>query len=150
MSSWKAVFLLATSALVFMTNPVIANPRMYENYLSARRACQRWASEGETIYTSTSSHVKFGNIETDSFYPSQSKYAGRKVYISLIPILLRTCKFDYDTTAYIGYQHKGISPVPSWWPKTPDGNDWTYNGKIVRIFRRWNVGEGSPVYSYPF
>ena len=150
MFSRHAVLLVVATSLVL---PVKANTKLYDSQGSAKRACERWAAEGETIFVSSATHIDNPtSYESDSEFPKGHKHAGKVVYLYMQPILLRSCNFDYETTAYIGYQHQGLYPAPEWWPKRVDGSDWEYNGKVLRVFRGWNHDRdyAIKVNSYPF
>ena len=146
----KIMPLIGFFGLASLASPMQSNT-MYESSSSAKRACQRWASEGQSIFISHDSHVASSGYPTDSLYPPGSEHAGMPVYLYLQVVSLRRCDFDYQSTAYIGYQHKGVNPVPTWWPKRKDGTDWSYDGKILPIFRSWDFKSGGvPVRSFAF
>ena len=145
---FTAISISATLAIA----PVKANTSLYDSQGAARRACERWAEKGETIFVSSHTHIQNPTTyETDSKY-TEGEHAGKIVYVYMQPILLRSCNFDYNTTSYIGYQHKGTFPAPEWWPKRVDGSDWAYEGKVLRIFRGWTNkrADSVKVNSYPF
>lgn len=149
------ISLLTILSYCFVAHGASANQNIYDSSSSAKRACERWASGGEVIFMTSDRAREEGyplgprEYETDSTYNGGENH-GKAVIISLFPITLRTCRFDYDSTSYIGRQHKGIQEVTSFWPKRKDGSDWTINGKKVRLFRTWDVEGGTPTQRYPF
>ena len=143
--SLSALLLAASSTLT-----ANANTNLYPSYEAAKRACGRWALQGETIFVTKQTHIPTRlTYETNAIW-AEGEHKGKDMYVYMTPILLRKCEFDYDTTAYFGYQHKGIHPAPEWFPKKADGSDWTYEGRVIRIFADWDYKGGVKVNSFPF
>ena len=152
MNQFKNIFSLTIVSLLVSS----CGPKMYESYLGARNACQKWAVKGETIHIANTyavntfldptKHYK-NTFKTDSIASN-----GNPIVAEFFEIRLRTCKFDYDTNAYIGYQHKGIDRISdNDFPKPIVGTYWVdRKGKRLKLFKSWDVKGGEKVKSYKF
>ena len=155
MSKFKSI--VSLSSIPFLISS--CGPKIYESYEGARRACERWAEKGEIIYTAKSWPLTIGYRLEDILMYSPNTLETNMVASNGQPILaqffeigLRSCRFDYDTTAYIGYQHKGIDKISNAdFPKRKDGSHWVdREGKRLKLFKSWDVSGGEKVKSYRF
>ena len=155
MNKFKSI--LCISSVPFLISS--CGPKIYESAGAAKRACERWAEKAETIWTASSRPVTIGYTLEDTLRYSPNTYEtnmvasnGQPIVAQFFPIGLRMCQYDYDTTAYIGYQHKGIDRISiNDFPKRKDGKDWvTLEGKKLKLFKSWDVEGGEKVKSYKF
>lgn len=150
--------LISISVISLLTTS--CGTKIYTSWENAKRACEKWAQKGERIFTASSRPIKpYSSLENEIKYGYGRTFAtdsiamnGEPIVATFFPILLRRCEFDYDTSAYFGYQHQGVEKISlDSFPKKPNGTYWVdREGKRLKLFKSWNMKNGKKVKSYKF